>query len=129
MKLYVVMMVDRHVDPDCEVFVKKEDALARAREFIEQIAHHPEILEPPQDPPPGDWLFYQRYGEEDDRVWVVEKEVEAGHMWLNAFSCVPNPPRDEFALDVGRSLVRNLVNDGQTDTGVWRRYVIELVAS
>jgi hypothetical protein len=68
MSVYVVMVCDRHHDPDPCLFSTKDDALAFAREtarswLIEQV-------------PPSRWLYLATHESEGDSVWVIEKEID-----------------------------------------------------
>lgn len=82
MKVYAVVILDRHVDPDVELFSHEADAIGRARALVQEYAHpdYPddvdEVLTPAMregDP----WLYYGSWSEEsDDCVFVVEREIQ-----------------------------------------------------
>jgi hypothetical protein len=72
MRLYVVMIDDRHIDREPYVFDTPEAAIAAARQIAEDHAAHPE---PREEETIEGWLFYLRYGVEGDAVWVVEKTL------------------------------------------------------
>jgi hypothetical protein len=71
--VYVVMMADRHADPEPEVFTDRDAAVAYARKFAEDSGR--EVEE--HDPPPGGWLYYATYSPESDSVWVVAKTLRS----------------------------------------------------
>jgi hypothetical protein len=70
MKVYVLMIKDRHTDPDAEVFTTLAKAGAAAEAYLVGI---PDVEV--DESPPGGWLFCARYSVEGDRVWVIEKEL------------------------------------------------------
>jgi len=61
--VYVVMLCDRHADPEPAVFTTEAAALDRAREIAADW-----LVE---DEPPAGWLYYAEHPTEDDAVWVV----------------------------------------------------------
>lgn len=67
MQVYVVMVCDRHDDPDPVLFTDEESALAEARSAAQDLGCAV------QETPAG-WLFLALH-EEGDSVWVVEKEL------------------------------------------------------
>jgi hypothetical protein len=72
MKVYVVMICDRHCDPEPYVFETPEDAIAYARSEAVEGARVPENIVEEHIPA---WLYYARYSPEGDSVWVIEKDV------------------------------------------------------
>ena len=75
MKVYVVVVLDRHYDPDVKLFTNLEQALAVAQDSALEInEHYASYLE--QEDVEG-WLFYANCSEEGDYVFVVEKELDA----------------------------------------------------
>jgi hypothetical protein len=70
--VYVVMMDDRHADPEPEVFTDQDAAIAYARKFAEGNGR--EVDE--HEPPPG-WLYYATYSVESDSVWVLTKRLRS----------------------------------------------------
>lgn len=68
MKVYVVMVDDRHTDPEPEVFIKPEDAITYAEKYLAGVPSY-EVVEVSR------WLFCATYSTEDDSIWVVEKEL------------------------------------------------------
>ena len=72
--VYVVMIQDRHVDPEPFVFSTAEAAIAYARQQALVCASSPDEIE---EQPIGGWLYYARYSGEGDSVWVVEKRLDA----------------------------------------------------
>lgn len=74
MKIYVVMVEDRHTDTEAEVFTTAEAAIAYAEEYVtEQLDRWPWVDDDPEEP--EGWLWYRAYSPEGDCVWVVEKEL------------------------------------------------------
>jgi hypothetical protein len=68
-KIYVVMVCDRHLDPDPCLFSTEDDALAFARETARAW-----LIERPTPKP---WLYLATHESEGDSVWVIEKTVDA----------------------------------------------------
>jgi len=75
MKIYVVMVNDRHTDPEPYVFSTAERAIEYARQATQEYAHGPEDIDETL-PPPAGWLYSASYSVEDDSVWVIEKELD-----------------------------------------------------
>ncbi len=75
MKLYLVILEDRHVDVLVYPYLDKDKAIARAKELAcEMAAHHPEY--PHQEEEISGWLYYAQYGSESDCVRVIEAEAQ-----------------------------------------------------
>lgn len=81
MKLWVVLIEDRHSDVEVEVWLSRDEALERAAELVVEYSRYPEDLSS------GDlndamiqsgWIFYMRYSGEGDCVRVVETETRGG---------------------------------------------------
>jgi hypothetical protein len=73
MKLYVAMIEDRHTDPEPFVFSTPEAAVEFARsQAVNGARGGFEVEEEPID----GWLFYARYSDEGDSVWVIEKTLD-----------------------------------------------------
>lgn len=72
-KLYVVMINDRHTDPEPYVFSTPEAAIDYARSEAHEYARTPEGVE--EEPIEG-WLYYARYSGEGDSVWVIAKTLD-----------------------------------------------------
>ena len=74
MTVYVVMVFERHTDPDVEVFTSGDAAVARAREIAEDYARSADDIEEPD----GFYgcLYYAEWGTEGDHVWVDRREVQ-----------------------------------------------------
>lgn len=71
MKVYLVIIEDRHEDVWVEVYATAEAALERAREVVEEYDFTPE--EPDLEIP--GWLFNTTLSDEGDCVRVEEAEV------------------------------------------------------
>lgn len=75
--VYVVMVNDRHDDPQPHVFTTAEAAITFARNFAtERAGHNPDAFA--ERKPNGDELYYAVYSVENDCVWVVERELNSG---------------------------------------------------
>lgn len=70
MKIYLVMVKDRHTDPEAHPFVQYLDAAAFAHEYLTGCGGWQTM------PTPEGWLFYAVYSGDGDCVWIVEKELK-----------------------------------------------------
>ena len=69
MKLYIAECYDRHFDPVVKVFDSLQSAVNYAKDFVHDNARHKDSIEEEE----VDWaLYYCRYSNEGDRVWVKE---------------------------------------------------------
>ena len=77
--VYVVLVQDRHTDPEIEVFATEEAALAYAREQALDNAQDPESIEETEcDPDDVDgWVLTINYGTGGDHVTVMKKEIQS----------------------------------------------------
>jgi hypothetical protein len=66
--VYVVVMQDRHTDPNCEVFMTSQWAIGFAQRVA---ARYPDAKEEPID----GWLYHASLTDEGDAVWVVDKNL------------------------------------------------------
>lgn len=73
-RVYVVMVDDRHDDPEPFVFTTAEAAIEYARQTAIDSATRPDDVE--EEPAPDGWLYHARYSVEGDAVWVIEKELD-----------------------------------------------------
>ncbi len=75
--VYAVMVFERHSDPDVELFAQEADAVARARELVQEYLRYPEDLDEELTEPMrrGGWLYYGSWSPEGDHVVVVEREI------------------------------------------------------
>jgi hypothetical protein len=71
MKVYLVIIEDRHIDVQVEVYATAEAALERAREVVDEYGFMPEG---PEGLLPN-WLFNATLSVEGDCVRVEEAEV------------------------------------------------------
>lgn len=79
MTVYVVMWLDRHTDPEPELYADREAAIARARRIVSDN-ERPGIFEETLtwEMREDGWLYYGKWGNEDsDYVFVVEREVQS----------------------------------------------------
>lgn len=70
--LYVVMINDRHCDPEAHVFATADTAIAAARQVALNNAHSPSRIEEYET---EGWLWHASYSVEGDSVWVIEKTL------------------------------------------------------
>jgi len=73
MIIYVLMVQDRHTDPQSYVFDTLEAAIAAARQLAQAARRTAYYVEEPI----AGWLFHACYSVEGDAVWVVAKELNA----------------------------------------------------
>jgi hypothetical protein len=71
MKIYIVMINDRHSDPEPYPFETAEAAIDFARNQARELCRHGE----PEETEIRGWLFHSRFSVEGDSVWVVAKEL------------------------------------------------------
>jgi formylmethanofuran dehydrogenase subunit E-like metal-binding protein len=71
-ELFVVMVNDRHCDPEPELFTTAGQAIAYARSEAEQYARTPEDVD---ETPIEGWLYHASWGPESDSIWVLAKTV------------------------------------------------------
>ena len=82
MKVYVLLINDRHADPEIQVFTTPEAAIAAAKAAVTEYARHSEDIEEKQI---ADWLYFATYSCENDYVRVTECEI-------NGYKQVRNHP-------------------------------------
>lgn len=73
MKLYLVMVEDRHTDPAAFVFSTPEAAIEDAKRRAREYAYNQADID--ESNPPDGWLYRARYSVEGDCVWVVERTL------------------------------------------------------
>ena len=73
MTVYIVMIEDRHTDPQAYVFSTAERAIAYAKRAAEENATDPEDIE---EQAVKDWLYYAVYSVEGDSVWVIARVLD-----------------------------------------------------
>jgi len=72
--VYVVMVNDRHSDPQAIPFLDRGNAISHARSLARNYsAEHPEDFK--EDENHDTWEYYVEYSCEGDRIWVVKEEV------------------------------------------------------
>jgi len=78
--VYVVMINDRHADPDVLVFSTKELAIEAAKNAVTECARHEEDIQWDYELNPSmirhGWIFYVPYSCEGDSVRVMERELD-----------------------------------------------------
>jgi len=68
-EIYIVMVNDRHTDPEPYLFSTREAAMDLAqREAVGWLVV--------QEPAPDGWLFFATHETEDDSVWVIVRTVD-----------------------------------------------------
>jgi len=72
MKIYLVIIEDRHTDVDVIPFLDEKMAVDYAKAAALAYCHDPEDFE--EEDIEG-WLYYARYSSEGDCVRVIESEV------------------------------------------------------
>lgn len=68
MDLYVVIVDDRHADPEPYLFSTEEAAMSYARQTAQDWLVEAET--------PDGWLYYATHRSEGDSVWVLAKAVD-----------------------------------------------------
>ena len=72
MKIYNVIIKDRHTDTTASPFLDKQESIAFARMKAKEYCSFPEDY---KEETFAGWLFYARYSCEGDSVWVTEHEI------------------------------------------------------
>lgn len=75
MTVYIAMINDRHSDPEPHLFATAEAAIEYAKTKAAEYVHPEDAVEEEQL---GGWLYYARYSQEGDSVWVIAKEISYG---------------------------------------------------
>ncbi len=73
MKVYVLVIEDRHSDTDVRVFADKDKAIESARKLAQEYCR---FVEDYQEKQIADWVFHVEYSCEGDSVTVHEREVD-----------------------------------------------------
>ena len=76
MKIYCVIIEDRHFEVEIEAWADKDAAITRARSLAKKYCRFEEDYEERQL---ANWVFYAAYSCESDFVRVVECEVNNGN--------------------------------------------------
>jgi hypothetical protein len=71
--VYAILIEDRHTDPDVEVWLDKDAAIARAREAAIEIVAHPDALEEAEE---EGYILRIEYQLESDSVTVLERKIQ-----------------------------------------------------
>lgn len=69
--IYIVMLDDRHVDPEPFPFTTYDAAKNYVTTIAADVRHPESIVE--YSPPPNGWLYLMSYN--GNYVWIVEKEM------------------------------------------------------
>lgn len=72
MKVYILIINDRHSDIDVEVFSDKEKSITQAKALAKKYCRHEDDYE---ERKVADWIFYAQYSCEGNSITVLEKEV------------------------------------------------------
>ena len=76
MKIYIVIIEDRHTDPIACPFTDPDKAIAEARRIAKDYCEHEEDYEEFNYGRDEGWLFYAEYSCEGDSVHVVTTELD-----------------------------------------------------
>lgn len=71
--VFVVMVNDRHSDPEPFVFTTEEDAVDFARARAREYAYDQSDID---ESPADGWLYRATYSVEGDSVWVISKGID-----------------------------------------------------
>lgn len=75
MKVYVVLIEDRHCDPEVHVFRKRKDAVDEAKALLADYARHVgdvRVTKLNADMRSAGWVYRAQYSCEGDRITVIE---------------------------------------------------------
>ena len=72
MEVFVVLINDRHADPNVAVYDHKETAVTHARNTAKELCRHKEDYEERQV---ADWIFYASCSPESDYVRVTQETL------------------------------------------------------
>jgi hypothetical protein len=75
--IYLVIINDRHAEPEAIPFYNKDEAIEYARSYvISTNSHHGDIEEGlTESMKKAGWLYYCLYSCESDSVWVIEEKI------------------------------------------------------
>lgn len=75
--IYVVMIEDRHVDVEVELFISKERAIERAREIFNEEDRYSDGKDEKLSPSmiEDGWVYFAIYSCESDSVRVMERKL------------------------------------------------------
>ena len=73
MKIYNVIIDDRHCDTTPKPFISKDAAIDYARSKANEYCSYPEDFEESEI---DGWLYHATYSCEGDSVWVTEHDVD-----------------------------------------------------
>lgn len=78
MKIYNVLINDRHTDPEIHSFTDRATAIKFAEDTVLEYCQYPEDLElmTAEQLQPDNWVYYARYSCEGDYVRVTEDELK-----------------------------------------------------
>lgn len=71
MKVYTILLQDRHCDPKITVYADRQQAIDKARSIAKEYDRHGEY----EEMQIADWVFHATYSCEGDCVTVLECEV------------------------------------------------------
>ncbi len=70
--VWIVCVIDRHVDPVIEAWTEPGRAIERCRELVGELASDPGEVE---EIPVAGWLYHCEYGTEGDHGYVFESTL------------------------------------------------------
>lgn len=76
MKIYIVIISDRHSDTEVRPFYNPNEAVTAARDLAKSYCRYKEDYEEEQLGRDIGWLFYATYSCEGDHVHVVTAEMQ-----------------------------------------------------
>lgn len=79
MKIFIVIIEDRHTDVSAEPFTSKDAAIAHARSEASKYARFEDDFQEQEltgEMVKDGWLYYATYSVEGDCVTVVERELK-----------------------------------------------------
>ncbi len=76
MKIYIVIIEDRHTDVTVHPFTTSETAISEAKRIAKEYCRYEEDYEEHDYGKDDGWLFYAQYSCESDHVRVVEVELD-----------------------------------------------------
>ncbi len=78
MIVYVVMIKDRHFDPEAHIFSTKDKALGYAKSYIKEQSRDEKDIEYMNEDGLNEtgWLFYAEYSCEGDAIWILPSTID-----------------------------------------------------
>ena len=82
MKIYVLMIQDRHTDPEAYLYSTLEKAIGAANTYlsacdVQENVDSEDRNMSTEDLATAGWLFFARYSTEGDCVWIYAADVDS----------------------------------------------------